>query len=56
LAGVKAQDELCCPVCHADIPLGGDERVGDEVFCNYCGAPCVIITKKGEEWDLEEDF
>lgn len=51
------QDELVCPVCQADIPLSGEERVGDEVFCTFCGAPCVIVEgKECEEWDLEEDF
>ena len=54
---VRAPD-LTCPICQADIPLAGDERPGDEVFCTYCGAPCHI---KGdpdapEDWDAEEDF
>ena len=56
---MERQDELCCPICQADVPLNGDEKVGDEVFCTYCGAPSVIVTKKtmdDEEWDLEEDF
>ena len=51
------RDELTCPVCEADVPLAGDERLGDEVFCTFCGAPCVIVhSKHDEEWDLEEDF
>ena len=51
------QDELCCPICQADIPLGGDEKLGDEVFCGYCGAPSIIVANKDDEdWDLEEDF
>jgi predicted amidophosphoribosyltransferase len=54
---VKAH-ELCCPICQADIPLGGDEKPGDEVFCTYCGAPCVIRGKvdSADEWEAEEDF
>jgi hypothetical protein len=50
--------ELSCPVCHADIPLGGDEKLGDEVFCTYCNAPCRIGFKPDapEEWHAEEDF
>ena len=51
-------DELTCPICEADLPLAGDEKPGDEVFCNYCGAPCKIVVKEGDEagWDLEEDI
>ncbi len=50
------RDELVCPTCEADIPLGGDERVGDEVACGYCGAPSIIVEDEEEEWDLEEDY
>ncbi len=54
-----ARSELACPVCDADLPLGGDERLGDQVFCSYCGAPSLIRVRSGddeEEWELEEDF
>ena len=49
--------ELTCPICSADIPLAGDERKGDEVFCMYCSAP-FRITKDATESDpeLEEDY
>ncbi|MCX5738888.1 MAG: hypothetical protein NTZ61_10425 [Proteobacteria bacterium] len=49
--------ELCCPICQADIPLGGDEKPGDEIFCTYCGAPCLIQGKLDEpdSWEAEED-
>jgi predicted amidophosphoribosyltransferase len=55
---MRRQDELCCPVCEANVPLSGDERLGDEVFCTFCGAPSVIISakKSEEDWDIEEDF
>jgi DNA-directed RNA polymerase subunit RPC12/RpoP len=55
---VKTPPELTCPICQADIPLGGDEQPGDEVFCTYCGAPCLIAGKveSPEEWAAEEDF
>ncbi len=33
------RNELSCPICNADVPLAGDEKPGDEVFCTYCGAP-----------------
>jgi len=53
-----ARDELVCPICQADVPLGGDEKPGDEVACDYCRAPCIIRgnPEEDEEWMLEEDF
>lgn len=52
-----AQQELTCPVCQADMPLGGDERAGDEFFCACCGAPGIIAKKdNSEELEVEEDF
>jgi hypothetical protein len=50
--------ELCCPICQADIPLAGDEKPGDEVFCTYCGAPCKIEGDPDSpgDWEAEEDF
>ncbi len=33
------RNELSCPICNADVPLAGDEKPGEEVFCTYCGAP-----------------
>jgi hypothetical protein len=50
--------DLSCPICSADLPLAGDERKGDEVFCTFCGAPFRIskIATDDEEISLEEDF
>jgi len=50
--------DLYCPICQANIPLGGDEKPGDEIFCTYCGAPCVIQGKVDapDAWGAEEDF
>ena len=48
-----------CAVCSADIPLSGDERKGDEIFCTFCGAPFRLIKARSsddEEMELEEDF
>ena len=55
--------DLTCPVCSADLPLTGDEKRGDEVFCVFCGAPCRLQIKPksndkddGDEYSAEEDF
>ena len=51
-----AATEMECPVCDGNIPLDGDERDGDEIFCGYCG-----VTSKykqpaqDEEATLEPD-
>ena len=31
-----AKLETHCPYCEADIPLDGDEKKGEEVYCSYC--------------------
>jgi hypothetical protein len=51
-----ARDDLSCPVCNAHVPLSGDERAGDEVYCAYCRAPCKLKRVDDEEFELEEDF
>ena len=49
--------ELTCPICNADIPLGGDERKGEEVFCSVCSAPLKLNADYGDaELEAEEDF
>jgi hypothetical protein len=49
--------ELSCPICQADVPLSGDERPGDELFCDYCRAPLLLAgSKEDDELELEEDF
>lgn len=49
--------DLTCSICSADLPLDGDEKKGDEVFCLYCSAP-FRLTKDASQPDpeLEEDF
>jgi predicted amidophosphoribosyltransferase len=48
---------LTCPICQADLPMGGDERPGDEFYCACCGAPGIIIAKGDDnEREVEEDF
>ncbi|MCP5057595.1 MAG: lysine biosynthesis protein LysW [bacterium] len=49
--------DLECPICNADIPLAGDEKKGEEIFCAYCRAP--LIVQQGADDDellLEEDY
>ncbi len=50
------KSELCCPVCSADVPLGGDERRGEQVSCTFCGSPLTIAGKSEDDMELEEDF
>jgi hypothetical protein len=52
-----ATSDPTCPVCSADVPLAGDEKAGEEVFCTYCGTPCRLTAPpSSEECSLEEDF
>lgn len=49
--------EVTCPVCSADVPLGGDERAGEELFCGMCGAPLKLkADASAEDAEAEEDF
>jgi hypothetical protein len=54
-----ATRDLSCPVCNADLPLAGDERLGDDLYCTYCGAVSILRGKPGSDpstWEPEEDF
>ncbi len=49
--------EFECPVCNADIPLGGDEKPGEEIFCAYCQVPLIVQkTEDDDELMLEDDY
>jgi DNA-directed RNA polymerase subunit RPC12/RpoP len=52
------RSELSCPICNADVPMSGDEKRGDEVFCTYCGAPLTVKGSREDEaeLELEDDF
>lgn len=59
-AGGMAAPDLSCPICDADLLLAGDERVGDVVYCSFCGGPC-MVTRRPEkddesEWEIEDDL
>jgi len=44
-------------MCNADVPLAGDERRGDEIFCSVCSAPLKLKGDYGDEdLEAEEDF
>lgn len=54
---MKKQEELICPTCDCEIPITGDEAVGENIFCPYC--ECPLLLKKNKKEDtlyLEEDF
>jgi len=46
--------ELSCPVCSADVPMSGEERPGEELFCSYCGAPLVLRGASEADYALED--
>jgi hypothetical protein len=50
-------NEVTCPTCTADVPLGGDEKNGDEVFCTVCGATLKLAGNYGDNaLAAEEEF
>ncbi|HHL39589.1 MAG TPA: lysine biosynthesis protein LysW [Deltaproteobacteria bacterium] len=49
-------DYLTCPTCDVEIPLDGDERVGQQIYCPYCQVPLKIKKTKTDEIYLQEDF
>ena len=44
-----------CPICSADIDVG-DARVGEEVFCSYCGAPARVVRRKQVDSEEEDEL
>ncbi len=47
---------LTCPMCDAEVPVDGDEKPGDEVFCPYCETPLSLKIVSDEEAYFEEDI
>ncbi len=48
---------LTCPMCDVEIPMAGDEKVGESVYCPYCQTPLALRKeRKTDELYLEEDF
>ncbi len=51
------RNEIPCPICSADIPLAGDERAGDEIYCGYCGSPSKLTRELDDpECSADEEF
>jgi uncharacterized Zn finger protein (UPF0148 family) len=53
--------ETTCPICSANIPLEQDDRVGNSVFCSFCGTRLKItrikqIEDKDAQAEVEEDW
>ena len=55
--------ETDCPICSAHIPLTPEDRVGEHVWCSYCGTRLRITKirskgedKKQEDIEVEEDW
>ena len=48
--------QVSCPTCDSELLIEGDERVGEEVFCGYCGGVYKVIAKDVETLEVEEDF
>jgi len=50
-------NEISCPTCNADIPLAGDEKSGESLYCTVCGAPSVLHGNAvDDDIQAEEDF
>ncbi|MCA9509870.1 MAG: hypothetical protein R3E88_00900 [Myxococcota bacterium] len=50
------RSELPCPVCDTDIPLIGDELVGDDILCPVCGVTSRLGKKNAEDGDGDPDL
>ena len=44
--------EVTCPYCEAEIPLEGDEKIGEEIYCSYCKMKLRLERRAG---DLEAE-
>jgi len=49
------QSEVVCPYCEADIPLDGDERAGEEIYCSYCNMKLILATRGKKLAAVEEE-
>ncbi len=54
--GIGNRKYLSCPLCDVDVPLSGDEKIGDQIVCVYCESPLKLKKTKEDELYLQEDF
>jgi uncharacterized Zn-finger protein len=47
--------ETSCPYCESEIPLEGDEKEGDEVYCAYCQMMLKLLRIDGALEAIEEE-
>ncbi len=47
---------LSCPMCSCEIPITGDEKIGEDIYCPYCECPLKLKKTKSDELYLQEDF
>jgi uncharacterized Zn-finger protein len=47
--------ETICPYCEAEIPLEGDEKEGDEIYCSYCQMRLKLTRINGTLEAIEEE-
>jgi uncharacterized Zn-finger protein len=47
--------ETNCPYCEAEIPLEGNEKEGDEVYCSYCEMRLKLQRIDGQLEAIEEE-
>jgi uncharacterized Zn-finger protein len=47
--------ETTCPFCEAEIPLEGDEREGEEIYCSYCQMRLKLERIDGKLEAIEEE-
>ncbi|NOS35171.1 MAG: hypothetical protein GQ522_00890 [Deltaproteobacteria bacterium] len=52
----NASESLTCPLCDVDIPLSGEEVVGQQIMCVYCECPLKLKKTRDDELYLVEDF
>jgi hypothetical protein len=44
-------------MCDVEVPMTGEEKVGDQVYCPYCQTPLKLRKKNVDDTlYLEEDF
>ncbi|MFQ5328412.1 MAG: hypothetical protein ACE5D4_00290 [Thermodesulfobacteriota bacterium] len=53
---INASVYLPCPLCDVEIPLSGEEVVGQQIMCIYCECPLKLRKRKDDTLYFAEDF